>query len=157
MSDSPLIATRNEHAKTQYISGSHTSHTWAPTNKSCTTKPQNEKWEEAIFLQILELTYCSHFGLFVDSHPKFTCQTQSISVSHTWGTRKGHGVMYACECRQKGHFFFNFLTHCSVESTNTAHTKIQSESKSQYQENEYQHFAALSTDKQELARKDYKQ
>jgi len=27
-------------------------------------------------LQILELTNCSHCGLFVDSHPKFTCQTQ---------------------------------------------------------------------------------
>jgi hypothetical protein len=42
----------------------------------------------------------------------------------------------------------NFLTHWSVESINAAHTKIQSESKNQYQENENQHFAALSTDKQ---------
>jgi len=56
---------------------------WAPANKSCTTKPQNEKWEEAIFLQILELTSCSHVGLFVHSHPKVTCQTQEISGSHT--------------------------------------------------------------------------
>ena len=47
-----------------------------------------------------------------------------------WGMRKGHGVMYACECRQKGHFLLNFLTGWSVESTNTAHTKFQSESKS---------------------------
>ena len=28
---------------------------WTPTNKSCTTKPQNEKWEEATFLQICNL------------------------------------------------------------------------------------------------------
>jgi len=34
-------------------------------------------------LQTLELTICSNVGLFVDSHPKFTCQTQSISGSHT--------------------------------------------------------------------------
>jgi len=39
-------------------------------------------------------------------------------------------VMYAGECRQKGHFFLNFLTNWSVESTNAAHTKIQLESKS---------------------------
>jgi len=32
-------------------------------------------------MQILELTSCSHVELFVDSHPKFTCQTQKISVS----------------------------------------------------------------------------
>ena len=25
-------------------------------------------------MQILELTNCIHVGLFVDSHPKFTCQ-----------------------------------------------------------------------------------
>jgi len=84
MSNCSLIATQNSHAKKQSLSGSHTSRRWAPTRKSCTTKPQNEKWEEAIFLQILELTCCSHVGLFVDSHPKFTCQTQSISGSHTW-------------------------------------------------------------------------
>ena len=57
---------------------------WAPTNKSCTSKTQNEKWKEAFYLQILELTRCSHVGLFVDSHPKVTCQTQEISGSHTW-------------------------------------------------------------------------
>ena len=32
-------------------------------------------------MQIFELTYYSHVGLFVDSHPKCTCQTQKISVS----------------------------------------------------------------------------
>ena len=56
---------------------SHVSDTWAPTNKSCTIK-----WEVRggnFFLQILELTGCSHAGLFVDSHPKVTCQTQEIS------------------------------------------------------------------------------
>ena len=70
-----------------------------------------------------------------------------MSISPRWGTRTGHGVMYACECRQKGHFFFSFLTVWSVESTNAVHTKIRSESKSQHQENENEHFAALSTDK----------
>jgi len=80
-------------------------------------------------MQILELTRCSHVGLFVDSHPEFTCPKQSISVSHTWGTRKGNWVMYAREYKQKGHFFLDFLTSWSVESTNTAHTKIRSESK----------------------------
>ena len=49
---------------------SHVSNTWAPTNKSCTSKTQNEKWKEAFYLQILELTCCSYVELFVDSHPK---------------------------------------------------------------------------------------
>ena len=41
---------------------------------SCERRPKT--------LQILELTPCSHVGLFVDSHPKFTCQKHSISGSH---------------------------------------------------------------------------
>ena len=30
-------------------------------------------------MQIFELTNYSHVGLFVDSHPKFTCPKQSVS------------------------------------------------------------------------------
>jgi len=48
-------------------------------------------------MQILELTSCSHPGVFVDSHPKFTCQTQSISGSHTWGLWNWKG----CERRHR--------------------------------------------------------
>jgi hypothetical protein len=81
-------------------------------------------------LQKMKLTCCCHIRLFVDSIPKFTCQLKSISGSHTsrrWGTRKGQGVMYECECGQKGHFFCNFLTGWSVEGTNTTRTQIRSE------------------------------
>ena len=46
-------------------------------------------------------------------------------------------------------FFLNFLSDCLVESTNTAHTTFRSESKSQYQENENEHFAALGAGKQD--------
>ena len=59
--------------------------TYLSTDKRRVTNQRHEMGSERRQkLQILELTPCSHVELFVDSHPKFTCQTQSISGSHTW-------------------------------------------------------------------------
>ena len=64
-------------------------------------------------MQIFELTHCDQVQSSVHSHVKFTCPKQSISKTpplHGAEVRKGNGVMYAYACRQKGHFFLNFLT-----------------------------------------------
>ena len=57
---------------------------WATTKEELHIKGMKWVAKGVKKLQRLELTRCSHVGLFVDSHPKFTCQTQSISGSHTW-------------------------------------------------------------------------
>jgi len=66
-------------------------------------------------LQILELTPCSHVGLFVDSHPKFTFQTQSISRSHTRTDKEElhiKGIKWVLARGGKKIKIFE-LTHCS--------------------------------------------
>ena len=80
MSDYSLIATRNSHAK------HNKSVDRIPEHRQTRVAHQRHKMrsEKDFFVQILQLTCCSHVGLFVDSHPTFTCQTQSISGSHTW-------------------------------------------------------------------------
>ena len=142
-------------------------------------------------LQILELTPCSHVELIVDSHPKFICQTQEISGSHTWATTKETFEFQSnFKCKQKkerralkstyilfkwkpsmyseryanknklvtflipevrkrdmgwctnvrmrmwvqtkGAFLFEFSHPLKRRNTNAEHTKIQSNSKSQY-------------------------
>ena len=80
--------------------------------------------------KILELTRCSHVGLFVDGHPKFTCQTQYISGSHTWApTNKSCAskVKISSERRQKKCKYWNLhavvMSDCSLIATRNSHAK----------------------------------
>ena len=63
---------------------SHVSNTWAPTKEELHIKGMQRLVRVGQNLQILELTGCSHAGLFVNSQPRFTCPKQPISGSHTW-------------------------------------------------------------------------
>ena len=71
MSDYSLIATRNSHAKHNQSVGR------IPERGQGRVAHQRHEMSserESKKLQILELTRCSHVGLYVDSHPKCTCQ-----------------------------------------------------------------------------------
>ena len=57
---------------------------WAQTKNSLHKIQQLMSEIRQKKLQILELTCCKDVPSCVHSHPKFTCQTQSISGSHTW-------------------------------------------------------------------------
>ena len=84
MSDCSLIATQNSHAKNNISvvriprGAEHRQSRVAHQRHDISSERRSKKFK------ILELTACSHVGLFVHSHPKFTCQTQSISGLHTW-------------------------------------------------------------------------
>jgi len=74
-SDFWLIATHNSHAKHNESVVAYLAYKGLVTG--------------GMKLQKIELTFCSHVELFVDSNPKFTCQIQSISglhTSRTWGS-----------------------------------------------------------------------
>jgi len=83
ISDCSLIATRKSHAKHKKSVGripcgsEHQQIRVAHQRHEISSERRSKK------SQILELTICSHVGVFIDSHPKFTCQTQEISGSHT--------------------------------------------------------------------------
>jgi len=85
-------------------------------------------------MQILELTSCSHVELFVDSHPKFTCQTQKISVScRLHGAEHGEKRVehqrhkMSSEGRPKKCKYWNLptvvMSDCSLIATRNLHAK----------------------------------
>jgi len=80
MPECSLIATRNSHATHNKSVGRIPEHRQSRVSHQSHEMSSERRSKK---LQILELTSCSHVGLFVDSRPKFTCQTQEISGSHT--------------------------------------------------------------------------
>jgi len=83
MSDCSFIATRNSHAKHNKLVGRIPRIPELRQSRVAHQRHEISSENRTKKLQILELTRCSHVGLFVDSHPKVTCQTQEISGSHT--------------------------------------------------------------------------
>ena len=85
-------------------------------------------------MQIFELTHYNHVALFVDSHPKFTCQKQSVSKTpplhgaEVRERRLTHQIhQMSSERRQKKCKYLNLLpivmSDCSLIATRNVHAK----------------------------------
>ena len=85
-------------------------------------------------MQILELTFCSHPGLFVDSHPKFICQNTInqlvayLAALSTDRRRIGHqSHTMSSERRPNQCKYWNLhavvMSECSLIATRNSHAK----------------------------------